>query len=64
MNSQQLRSAQMPLKKQFRDAPQTAMYTLHAEGSLNQQRISVKLLSGAGRPEAGLHPATGGDGTL
>jgi uncharacterized OsmC-like protein len=64
MNSQELRAAQMPLKKQFRENPQAAMYTLHAEGRLNQARLSVKVLTGEGRPEAGLHPATGGDGTL
>jgi organic hydroperoxide reductase OsmC/OhrA len=64
MNSHELRAAQLPLKKQFRDDPRSAMHTLRAEGRLNQDRLSVKVLTGAGRPEAGLHPATGGDGTL
>jgi uncharacterized OsmC-like protein len=64
MNSQELRAAQMPLKKHYRQNPQAAMVTLHAQGRLDQNRISVQIQSGLGRVEAGLHPATGGDGSL
>ncbi|RJQ74603.1 MAG: OsmC family peroxiredoxin [Desulfobacteraceae bacterium] len=64
MNSQELRAAQMPLKKRYRQDPQAAMLTLQAHGRLNQDRISVRIQTGLGRVEAGLHPATGGDGTL
>jgi uncharacterized OsmC-like protein len=64
MNAQELRAAQMPLKKRYKEDPHTAMVTLRAQGRLNQNRVSVQLQSGLGRVEAGLHPATGGDGSL
>ncbi len=64
MNSQELRAAQLPLKKQYLHEPQAAVYTLHAHGRLIQDRISVQIQSGLGRVESGLHPATGGDGSL
>jgi uncharacterized OsmC-like protein len=40
------------------------IYTLHARGRLDLDRIAVRIESGQGRVEAGLHPATGGDGSL
>jgi uncharacterized OsmC-like protein len=64
MNAQQLRATQFPLKKQYLQDPRSAMRTLQARGRLNQDRISVRIETGLGRVEAGLHPATGGDGTL
>jgi uncharacterized OsmC-like protein len=64
MNAEELRALQRPLKKQYlHDAP-SASYTLHAKGRLDFSRISVRIESGPGRVEAGLHPATGGDGNL
>jgi uncharacterized OsmC-like protein len=64
MNAQELRAKQQPLKKQYREDPHAAMFTLHAKGRLHQDRIAVQILSeGAGR-EVGLHPATGGDGSF
>ena len=64
MNSRELRAMQLPLKKKYLKDPQAAMYTLHAQGRLDQDRLSVRIQTGLGRVEAGLHPATGGDGTL
>lgn len=64
MNSKELRDKQQPLKKQFREKPQTALHVLHAQGRLNQRRISVEIPSESGRLEVGLHPATGGDGSF
>jgi uncharacterized OsmC-like protein len=64
MNSEELRAAQTPLKKHYRIDPQAAMHTFHVQGRLNQDRVSVQIQSGLGRVEAGLHPATGGDGSL
>lgn len=55
---------QLPLKKQYRKEPQAARFTMHAQGRLSQERLSVRIRTGLGRVEAGLHPATGGDGTL
>lgn len=54
----------MPLKKQYQQDPQVAMRTLRAQGRLNQNHIAVRIQTGLGRVEAGLHPATGGDGRL
>ena len=64
MNAQELRDKQQPLKKQYRENPKSALYLLHAEGRLHQDRIAVKILSGAAGKEVGLHPATGGDGSF
>jgi uncharacterized OsmC-like protein len=64
MNSQELRAVQMPLKKQYLQEARRAMYTLQAQGRLNQNRVSVQIESGIGHVEVGLHPATGGDGSF
>ena len=62
MNAEELRAAQAPLKQRYKDQPETAKWVLKAEGSLHQSRISCTIETGASRVEAGLHPATGGDG--
>jgi uncharacterized OsmC-like protein len=64
MNRDELRAVQFPLKKKYLHDPEAAIYKLHAQGRINQDRISVQIQSGLGRVEAGLHPATGGDGVL
>src|SRR6266513_4302733 len=61
MNADELRSLQAPLKAQYRERPETALVTLHAEGRLGEN-IICKIETGKARVEAGLHPATGGDG--
>ena len=61
MNADELRSLQAPLKTQYRERPDTALVTLHAEGRIGQN-ITCKIETGKARVEAGLHPATGGDG--
>src|SRR5881628_2841917 len=61
MNAYELRSLQAPLKAQYRERPETALITLSAEGRLGKN-ITCKIESGKARVEAGLHPATGGDG--
>jgi uncharacterized OsmC-like protein len=61
MNADELRSLQAPLKAQYRERPETALITLRAEGRVGKN-ISCKIETGKGRVEAGLHPATGGDG--
>jgi uncharacterized OsmC-like protein len=61
MNAEQLRSLQAPLKAQYRERPETALVTLHAEGRVGEN-ITCKIETGKARVEAGLHPATGGDG--
>ncbi len=63
MNRDELRSAQAPLKQRYRDDPAAAVVTLKAEGKLGDG-ISCSVETGRALVEAGLHPATGGAGTL
>jgi len=64
MDAQELRNKQQPLKRQYRENPESARYVLHAEGRLYQERIAVQLHSDKMGREVGLHPATGGDGSF
>jgi uncharacterized OsmC-like protein len=61
MTADKLRSLQAPLKAQYRERPETALVTLHAKGRVGEN-ITCKIETGKARVEAGLHPATGGDG--
>jgi uncharacterized OsmC-like protein len=61
VNADKLRSLQAPLKAQYREHPETALVTLRAEGRIGQD-MTCKIETGKARVEAGLHPATGGDG--
>jgi uncharacterized OsmC-like protein len=63
MNRNELVAAQGPLKERYRDEPGAALVTLSAEGSLGDG-VSCSVQTGRALAEAGLHPATGGDGTL
>jgi uncharacterized OsmC-like protein len=57
-----LRALQAPLKARYRDDPAAAKVTLRARGSLGAEAIACKVETGRALVEAGLHPATGGDG--
>jgi uncharacterized OsmC-like protein len=57
-----LRSLQAPLKDRYRESPEAALVTLTAEGSLGEG-VSCSVNTGRALAEAGLHPATGGDGS-
>ena len=61
MNANELRSLQAPIKEQYRERPATALVTLRAEGRIGEG-ITCKVETGKALVEAGLHPATGGDG--
>src|SRR5256886_12878165 len=61
VNADELRSLQAPLKAQYREHPKTALVTLRAEGRIGEN-LTCKIETGEARVEAGLHPATGGDG--
>lgn len=63
MKSEQLRNLQSPLKEKYRAEPASAVITLKAEGTLGTD-ISCNVETGRALVEAGLHPATGGDGML
>ncbi|MFQ5618633.1 MAG: OsmC family protein [Rhodospirillales bacterium] len=63
MNAEDLKSLQAPLKARYNDDPATALITLSAEGSLDGDGLACSVETGKALVEAGLHPATGGDGT-
>src|SRR5438067_4065571 len=61
MNADEIRSLQAPLKERYRAHPETALLTLRAEGRIGEG-VTCKVETGKALVEAGLHPATGGDG--
>ena len=61
MNADEIRYLQAPLKERYRARPGTALVTLRAEGRIGEG-VTCKLETGKALVEAGLHPATGGDG--
>jgi uncharacterized OsmC-like protein len=63
MERDQLRALQAPLKDRYRDEPESAYITLKADGTLGEG-VSCSVDTGRALAEAGLHPATGGDGSL
>jgi uncharacterized OsmC-like protein len=62
MKGDELRAMQAPFKARYRDAPQAALITLRAAGELGESTMTCKVETGRALVEAGLHPATGGDG--
>ena len=62
MDAEQLRALQTPLKERYRAEPAAALVTLRARGSLGEAGVSCRVETGRALVEAGLHPATGGDG--
>src|SRR5438445_6417700 len=63
MDSAELRALQQPLKDAYREDPEKAVVTLRARGQLDDA-VSCSVETGRALAVAGLHPATGGDGTL
>ena len=61
MDANQLRALQAPLKDQYRQQPQAASITLKASGRLGDG-LTCSVDTGRALVQAGLHPATGGDG--
>ncbi len=62
MDRQQLQAVQAPIKARLREDPEAAQIILRAEGSLDPESIACSVATGRALVEAGLHPATGGDG--
>ena len=62
MDTEQLKAAQAPIKENYRVDPGAAMITLKAEGELGSEALVCSVDTGRAMVEAGLHPATGGDG--
>ena len=63
MDRDELRAVQAPLKEHYRAEPDAAQITLSASGTLGEG-IACSVQTGRALAEAGLHPASGGDGSL
>jgi uncharacterized OsmC-like protein len=63
MDADELKAMQAPLKQRYRDEPAAAVVTLRAEGRTTRG-LTCKVDTGKALVEAGLHPATGGDGSM
>jgi uncharacterized OsmC-like protein len=59
-----LRTIQAPLKERYRDEPDAAVITLHAAGDLARDDVACSVQTGQALVTAGLHPSTGGSGSL
>ena len=63
MDASALRELQDPLKARYRADPDAALVTLTADGELDATGVACRVRTATALAEAGLHPATGGDGT-
>lgn len=61
MKREELRSLQSPLKEKYKNEPEAALITLKAKGKIGEG-ITCSLETGKLITEAGLHPASGGNG--
>lgn len=64
MDGTELRQIQRPLKDRYREDPAAAVFTLTAASELSESEVACSVPTGRALVEAGLHPATGGDGLL
>src|SRR5437762_1527289 len=62
MNPEEFRALQAPVKARYREDPAAALVTLRARGTVGAEGLTCKVATGKAIVEAGLHPATGGDG--
>ncbi len=62
MKGDELRALQAPLKQRYREHPESAVITLKTKGEIGDETLTCKVETGRALVEAGLHPATGGDG--
>jgi uncharacterized OsmC-like protein len=63
MTCDELRALQRPIKERYEHDPDAALITLEADGALDDD-IACSVQTGRVLVKAGLHPGTGGDGTL
>lgn len=61
MNVDDLRARQAPIKEKYRETPEAALITLKAQGAIGEG-VTCRVETGRALVDAGLHPATGGDG--
>ena len=64
MRSDELKALQAPLKDRYRNDATAALVTLRATGTLDSNKLACNIETGRMLAQAGLHPATGGDGSL
>jgi uncharacterized OsmC-like protein len=62
MNAEELRALQAPIKTKYKEEPSSAAVTLRAKGRVGSETLTCNVETGHRPIEAGLHPATGGDG--
>lgn len=63
MDVKKLRALQTPLKEGYQQNPESAIVSARAEGVIDGEDIVCQIPGHLGTTLAGLHPATGGDGT-
>jgi uncharacterized OsmC-like protein len=63
VNTDELKALQAPLKERYKAEPGAALITLRATGHASEG-VSCNVETGRALVKAGLHPATGGDGSL
>lgn len=61
MKTEELRAVQAPLKERYKSEPDAALITLKAQGRLGEG-VTCSVQTGKALTQAGLHPATGGNG--
>src|SRR5215207_179255 len=64
METSEFRALQAPLKEKYKADPSAARITLKARAGLDSAAIACRVETGKAVVSAGLHPATGGDGSL
>ena len=62
MDAAQLRATQAPFKEKYKSDPKSALITLKAKGSIDNEAIACKVETGRALAVAGLHPGSGGSG--
>jgi uncharacterized OsmC-like protein len=60
----ELRATQAPLKDLYRSESTAGLVTLRADGELGAEALTCSVQTGRALVEAGLHPASGGDGSF
>lgn len=63
MDAAELRAVQAPLKERYREDPASALTPLTAQGRIASVGVTFDVDQFAGTSRAGLHRATGGDGS-
>ena len=64
MSATDLRARQKPLKTAYREDPATALVRTSVTATIDQPTLQARVPTWGGDVVAGLHPATGGDGSL